>query len=287
MLPCDQQLPAGSPCLYVLQPCPTHTPFVAANSCCLLAAQYLPLDPAIFAKIQKQYDLDPSVLGSNFFTRSETAKSVSMVCQAARHEFLDRRNVDLKIVHCGMKVFEKNDRGADTCPYRLQQEGVHLIINKITKCKVGLGPKDFQLLVDNRGKLVPYTSKFSPAASKRLLDEPVGCIVCYLDPSLGSAPSPAGQSSTAQSMKAAGLAVVCWRGTHCLNVLMPKADGIAMKSTMMMLGYYVSWPDVKSRVSTPYGDGVVLALRRNDDQVVVKLPWGKLTAQRSSVQACK
>ena len=245
--------------------------------------EYLPLDPAIFARIQTQYGMDPSVQGADFFTRSETAKSVSMVCQAARQEFLDRRNTDLKLVHCGMKVFEKNDRGDSACPYRLQQEGVHLIIDKISKCKVALGPADFQLLVDNRGKLLPYTSKFSADAAKRLLQQPVGCIVCYLDPSLGA--SSAGQSAASLSTKASGLAVVCWRGNHCLNILMPKADGITMKGTMTMLGFYQRWLEVKSEVSTPYGVGSVLALNREQDRVTVKLPWGTLTTQRANLKA--
>ena len=126
--------------------------------------EYLPLAPEVYELIKNQYGLrDGSDVGlESFFTRSETAKSVAIVGGAVRTEFLDRDVKDLKIVHCGMKVFEKNERSGEV-NYKLQQEGLHFVLDAMTKNKVVIPQRDFQTVIDNRGTLLQYT-RFSAAA---------------------------------------------------------------------------------------------------------------------------
>jgi len=194
--------------------------------------EYLPLDPKIFAEIKEQYGISDQLDPGQLYTRTNTAKTIYYVTKTIKAEFLDRPGIrDLRVVCTGLKLFEKNERQG-VITYRLQQEGLHVLLGHATKKVVGLSQEDYQVLIDKRGGLLPISS-FSEEGQKQLNSEEIGCVACYLKGDEAEAAVGAGSS-----MQGSRLGTVVWRGKYCLNVLCTKHDGMIMIEHMKAKGVY-------------------------------------------------
>ena len=105
------------------------------------------------AKIRTFYGLSAD-LPEQFYGRSEKYKNISYVSKTVQELCIEsasmRRSGALQIVHTGLKCFEFNKRGVE-CMYRLNQEGVGIIIPYMTRRKVVVGIEDFVVLLQKVG----------------------------------------------------------------------------------------------------------------------------------------
>ena len=114
------------------------------------------------AKIRTFYGLSAD-LPEQFYGRSEKYKNISYVSKTVQELCIEsasmRRSGALQIVHTGLKCFEFNKRGVE-CMYRLNQEGVGIIIPYMTRRKVVVGIEDFVVLLQKVGAGLFTFSRF-------------------------------------------------------------------------------------------------------------------------------
>lgn len=217
--------------------------------------QYESFDAADFAKLQEFYGFDERLTAASMYTRKDLsvagpssggagAKSVYWLPRPIR----DLMGVcELKIVSCGMKVFERHN----SSEYRLVQEGVSSIGPFITKRIVEVGCQDFCNFLE--GGLVSF-STLSTAAVEALSATEVGVIICVYkfssadvlpDTDLSLAVADATDSGTASAAAASsgqsGLMVapiyaICYRSkARALNIMCNKKEVEVMRHQLSSL----------------------------------------------------
>ena len=127
-----------------------------------------------------------------------------------------RRNHALQVVHTGLKCFEYNKRGTE-CKYRLNQEGVHIVLPFLTKRKVTLGVDDFIVAlrkslaepeIEGGHKGLIRSGDFSAAGQTALkaIEDTVGSFVFVL-------------GEDARAPTEFTFAAVAWMGTNSMQLL--------------------------------------------------------------------
>lgn len=102
--------------------------------------KYLPHDHEVLQRIYEFYDLSPRFPKTCFMVRNAEALPVRAIYFTSRFaktilECNEGRGV--KFVHCGVKAFMKQDvQDPDTCPWRIQSEGLSIIAPWIGEARV-------------------------------------------------------------------------------------------------------------------------------------------------------
>ncbi|CAK4066714.1 unnamed protein product [Aphanomyces euteiches] len=189
--------------------------------------EYLPFNE--YESIQSTYKLAPTFESSQLFTRSDTGKTVNFVTSSVSKELLPAmKTLDMKTVFAGIKVFERHDVGAGEIMYRLTQNGAHIALPHMQTRKLLVGDRDFQYLLGRRGDLVQF-DEFSEQLTATLKSSPVGSYVCSLQRDDGV------PLTIPEKLL---LNVVIWRGRNTVNVMVDKADGFALTSTLKALNLF-------------------------------------------------
>lgn len=100
-------------------------------------------------------------------TEAVPAKKYYFVSAAIRDILRSHRRIPLRVVHTGLKLFERTDSFSSACPYRLCQEAVHYIFPYLTRRQVNLSFSDLCVLLTQKN--TPLTS-FSETVKRNLID---------------------------------------------------------------------------------------------------------------------
>lgn len=143
--------------------------------------EYVALERAQWERIQEHFDIVAPFSGAQLFTRSDEVKSVTFVTKSITPELIETMKAKkLKIVYTGLKMFERTESTAGGVIYRLCQAGMTHVLPFMTKRKITVSRRDFQLLLERLGDLLDY-DEFEPATQKIFEDAPMGSIVCMME----------------------------------------------------------------------------------------------------------
>ena len=216
---------------------PTEEPFI-----------YLaPTQPEL-EEIQKFYSLHPAFPLDRFMVRNPTGtpqKTIYYTSALSRDILTANASTGIKFVHCGVKMFVKQDVQAEgVCPWRIQSEGLSLVAGWVGRGReVRLWRKRTLcfLLTEMFPKVEGGGWRDLGEIGERVRDIEMGCCV------LRVGPRPPGMATEAGVGVASGgkreeaiehnddefdasqrMTLPVWRSLHSLNLMLPKEDRRAM-----------------------------------------------------------
>ncbi|CCI48359.1 unnamed protein product [Albugo candida] len=202
-----------------------------------LKDNYRPLSDESWEKLRSYYQIDNDLSRKQFLTRSDDAKSITLVSRAITSQLLTalKRN-KISIVFAGLRAFELSSVIEGAKYLRLTQASVSSILPFIQARKLEVCPADFQKLLDQHGKLLPF-SDFADGLQQQFESSSIGSIVCstFIDISR--------DGDGQQKM----LHLVVWRGRSTINIMACKADVATLMNCMKALGLYQATSDEKEQ----------------------------------------
>jgi tRNA (cytosine34-C5)-methyltransferase len=129
-----------------------------------------------FYGIKDEFDL------RQILARTETvpAKKYYFVSAAVRDILRSQRRAPLRVVHTGLKLFERTDSFSSACPYRICQDAVQYIFPYFSRRRVTITISDLCILLTQKNSL--FTS-FTESAKRNLIDLPEGPCIFVVEPS--------------------------------------------------------------------------------------------------------
>ncbi|WEW54888.1 tRNA (cytosine-5-)-methyltransferase ncl1 [Emydomyces testavorans] len=183
------------------------------------------LDPRLqeFDMIYKFYNLSPQFPRDRFMVRNaegRPSKTIYYTTSLARDILTENEGTGLKFVHCGVKMFVKQDvQRADVCPWRIQKDGLTLLEPWIGTGRTVRAYKKETL----RKLLVEMFPKVNDGGWKELgelgewaRDIDMGCCVLKLEPTNN-------EDGFHERM-----VLPLWRSLYSLNLMLPKEERRAM-----------------------------------------------------------
>ena len=218
--------------------------------------KYLPYSHPILSEISTFYSLSPSFPRDRFMVRNAAgvpAKTIYYTSSLARDILTTNAGTGLKFVHCGIKMFQKQDtQGEGVCAWRIQNEGMPLLERfvgeeRVVRCwRRGTLKK---LLMEMFPKVGGEGWRDLGEVGLQVKDKPMGCLVLRVEtkqPEGGDA-MPNGDtkpevSTTAGNDEEAGhneeendhrpfsdpMVLPLWRSLHSVNLMSPKEERKAM-----------------------------------------------------------
>ncbi|CAI5745058.1 unnamed protein product [Peronospora destructor] len=179
-----------------------------------------------WTNVRECYGVAPGFPAAQLITRSEDAKSVTFVTESITMALLEEmKRKKLKVVFAGLKMFERNETTEGGKVYRVCQAGLPHILPLMSKRKVNVSTRDFQMMLDRLGDLLDF-DEFEPSARQYFENAPIGSVVCMLDRP--------GQSDIESKL----MNLVAWRGRNSVNVMAAKADVAVLLGTMKEMKIY-------------------------------------------------
>lgn len=192
---------------------------------------YLAPDQEDLLAIRKFYETSPDFPGDRFMVRNalgKAAKTIYYTSATAKDILQTNEGSGIKFVHCGIKMFVKQDvqdRGA--CKWRIQSEGLPLIESSVGQSRcVRLYKRSTlrALLIEMFPKVEEGAWRELGEIGEQVRDIGMGCCVLRIekwDPSTcGGIPEAEGFSDR--------MVLPLWRSFHSLNLMLPKEDRRAM-----------------------------------------------------------
>ncbi|PLB34157.1 tRNA (cytosine-C5-)-methyltransferase [Aspergillus candidus] len=177
------------------------------------------LDP-----IYKFYEASDRFPRDRFMVRNAQAiptKTIYYTSALARDILTANEGQGMKIVHCGVKMFVKQDvQRAGVCRWRIQTDGLRLLEPWIGPARaVTLTEKETlrRLLIEMFPKVDDNGWKDLGEIGERVRDIPMGCSVLYIDP-----------QATGNEQGSERIVLPLWRSLHSVNLMLPKEDRRAM-----------------------------------------------------------
>ncbi|KAK2735053.1 hypothetical protein FQN55_002298 [Onygenales sp. PD_40] len=183
------------------------------------------LDPKIedFDTIFKFYDISPQFPRDRFMVRNSQgrpAKTIYYTSTLARDILTVNEGAGIKFVHCGVKMFVKQDvQREDVCPWRIQTDGLSILESWIGPRRVVKMYKKETL----RKLLIEMFPKVSDNGWKELgeigewaRDVDMGCCVLRVEPTEN------------EDGFRERLVLPLWRSMYSLNLMLPKEERRAM-----------------------------------------------------------
>ncbi|KAI5285688.1 hypothetical protein KEM54_000369 [Ascosphaera aggregata] len=176
-----------------------------------------------FKQVFEFYDLSPQFPRDRFMVRNKEgrpAKTVYYTSALARDILIENEGAGIKFVHCGVKMFVKQDvQSPEVCPWRIQTDGLQI-------CNPWVGRKRVVQLYKKetlRKLLIEMFPKVNDDGWKELgeigpwaRDASMGCCVLRIEPGYGP-------DSLSERM-----VLPLWRSRHSLNLMLPKEERRAM-----------------------------------------------------------
>jgi len=204
--------------------------------------KFLPPDQDDLREIYAFYGLSPRFPRDRFMVRNATgvpAKAVYYTSALARDILVANEGAGLKFVHCGIKMFVKQDvQGvADACRWRIQSEGIGLVEawvgeSRVVRCHSRETLR--KLLREMFPRVAGVAWKDLGDVGERTRDVSVGCCVLRVEPrSKGETSSLDGDGKATEDGEngddfAERLIMPLWRGIASLNLMLPKEERKAM-----------------------------------------------------------
>ncbi|KAL8830219.1 MAG: hypothetical protein Q9191_001559, partial [Dirinaria sp. TL-2023a] len=185
--------------------------------------KYLPPDQPELQFIQRFYRLSPKFPMDRFMVRNalgNPAKTIYYTSALARSVLTENEGKGLKFVHCGIKMFVKQDvQRENVCKWRIQTEGLPLLepwVGEERIVKLWSRRTLRKLLVEMFPKVDGDGWKDLGEIGERMRDAGMGCYVLRSEPRVGD-------DGFDERM-----ILPLWRSLYSLNLMLPKEDRKAM-----------------------------------------------------------
>lgn len=169
--------------------------------------------------IYKFYDIADRFPRDRFMVRNasgQPVKAIYYTSALAQHILTENEGKGLKFVHCGVKMFVKQDvQGQDACRWRIQSEGLPIVEPWVGECRiVRLRKRETlrKLLIE----MFPRMDQGLAEIGDRCRSIGVGCCLLRVEP-----------SEDEDGFKER-LVMPLWRGISSLNLMVPKEERKAM-----------------------------------------------------------
>jgi len=195
--------------------------------------QFIPVTDEFYDHVKKFYGLNESTPKSQFFARTESAKSVMFLTNSVKQILDTDTKKRFKIVHSGVQAFEKNSKGRSTCEYRLHHEGMATVVPHLDDTrKLKVNNRDFSVVIKHALTSNQHqidVRQFSPDIKEKVEALAQGCFVVVLK-----------EAETRLSDK---LMMTLWKNTaSSCHSLVSKVDLGGLKSKMEGGGH---WEEVE------------------------------------------
>ncbi|KAI5294606.1 hypothetical protein KEM52_003630 [Ascosphaera acerosa] len=191
---------------------PTEEPF-----------KYIDASHPDFQQVFSFYDISPQFPRDRFMVRNSEgrpAKTVYYTSALARDILTENEGAGIKFVHCGVKMFVKQDvQAPEVCPWRIQTDGLQICNPWVgTGRVVKLTRKETlrKLLIEMFPKVHDDGWKELGEIGEWARDASMGCCVLRVEPS--------GQPDGLTER----MVLPLWRSKHSLNLMLPKEERRAM-----------------------------------------------------------
>ncbi|KAL8910741.1 MAG: hypothetical protein Q9171_003987 [Xanthocarpia ochracea] len=185
--------------------------------------KYLAIDLPDLQAIYDFYNLSPQFPRDRFMVRNATGnpvKSVYYTSALARDVLTANEATGLKFVHCGVKMFVKQDvQKENTCRWRIQTDGLPVLEAWVGEERVvRLWKKSTlkKLLVEMFPKVTGDGWRDLGEIGERVREIDLGCCVLRVE------------KGTGEDAFSERFVLPLWRSLHSLNLMLPKEDRKAM-----------------------------------------------------------
>ncbi|KAF2091760.1 S-adenosyl-L-methionine-dependent methyltransferase [Saccharata proteae CBS 121410] len=185
--------------------------------------KYLSPDHPALESIFSFYEISPRFPRDRFMVRNATgepAKAIYYTSTLARDILTLNEGKGMKFVHCGVKMFMKQDaQNQDICRWRIQSEGLPILESWVGEGRVVRLTKRgtlHKLLIEMFPKVAQDGWKDLGEIGERVRDIGMGCCVLRVDP------------SDAEDGFKERLVLPLWRSISSLNLMLPKEERKAM-----------------------------------------------------------
>ena len=210
---------------------------------------YLPSNHPVLSEITTFYTLSPDFPRDRFMVRNAAGvpvKTIYYTSSLARDILTTNSGVGMKFVHCGVKMFCKQDtQGEGVCPWRIQNEGMTLVERfvseeRVVKCWRRSTLK--RLLQEMFPKVGGEAWQELGEVGEQVKDKGMGCLVLRIgakerEQTNDDAASTSGNgehttngetSADDKEVFAEPMVLPLWRSLHSVNLMLPKEDRKAL-----------------------------------------------------------
>lgn len=185
--------------------------------------KYLAPDHPELQVIYSFYNLSPKFPRDRFMVRNATGNPVKTIYYSstlARDILTENEGKGIKFVHCGIKMFVKQDvQKSGVCKWRIQSEGLPILEGWVGDARtVRLTSREtlHKLLIEMFPKVDNDGWRELGEIGERVRDMEMGCCVLRVEPIDG------------EDGFAERLVIPLWRSLHSLNLMLPKEERKAM-----------------------------------------------------------
>ncbi|EEP82306.1 hypothetical protein UREG_07171 [Uncinocarpus reesii 1704] len=185
--------------------------------------KYLDTQLEEFRTIFKFFELSPQFPRDRFMVRNPEGrplKTIYYTTALARDILTENEGTGMKFVHCGVKMFVKQDvQRPDVCPWRIQKDGLTLLepwIGTGRTIKIYKKETLHKLLVEMFPKVSDGGWRELGEIGEWARDIDMGCCVLKLEP------------TDSEDGFHEHLILPLWRSLHSLNLMLPKEERRAM-----------------------------------------------------------
>ena len=197
--------------------------------------RYLSTDQPDLLSISSFYDLSPRFPRDRWMTRNATgvpSKTIYYTSELAKQILTANANTGIKFIHCGVKMFVKQDvQAADVCPWRIQSEGLSVVEGWIGEGRVvRLWRRSTlrSLLKEMFPKVHGGAWKELGEIGERVRDMGMGCCVLRVERKEDRRNDEHPEENDDDEGFSERMVLPLWRSLHSLNLMLPKEDRRAM-----------------------------------------------------------
>lgn len=185
--------------------------------------KYLAPDQTDLTKIYSFYDMSPRFPRDRFMVRNAQGipvKTIYYTSELARDILTENANSGIKFVHCGVKMFVRQDViGPDVCRWRIQSEGLPLLepwVGEQRTVKLYKRSTLHGLLVEMFPKIEGEGWAKLGEIAEQVRDISMGCCILRVEP------------SEEEGGFKERMTLPLWRSLQSLNLMLPKDERSAM-----------------------------------------------------------
>ena len=220
--------------------------------------KYLPASHPVLSEVTDFYDLYPTFPRDRFMVRNAAGvptKTIYYTCTLARDILITNSGAGLKFVHCGVKMFAKQEtQGEGVCPWRIQNEGIALVEKfigeeRLVTCWRRSTLK--KLLQEMFPKVGGEGWKDLGEVGLQVKDRKMGCLVLRVESRVedhtngvanGDDGEPvADEDDEDKNPFMESLVLPLWRSLHSVNLMLPKEE----RKAMLLRLYGIEMSEIK------------------------------------------